>query len=345
MTSAIALVTGGAGFIGSHFVQHLVGRGHRVLVLDKLTYAGHRENLEEATGPGSFELVQGDIADSALVASLFARHPIQWVVNLAAESHVDRSISGPQPFISTNIVGVFNLLQHSLNHFQGLPPAERGKFRFLQVSTDEVYGELGETGKFSESTPIRPNSPYSASKASGDLLVRAWHQTYGLPTVTTNCSNNYGPKQFPEKFIPFMIRCAREDRPLGVYGKGLNVRDWIHVQDHCAGLQLALELGRPGETYCFGGDSERSNVQVANSICDILDQLSPRRDGKSYKAQIAFVADRPGHDFRYAIDDGKARRELGFKRQHDFDSGLRATVRWYLDHPSWVQKVLDRERT
>jgi dTDP-glucose 4,6-dehydratase len=337
--STTLLVTGGCGFIGSAFVRQRVARGDNVIVLDALTYAGHTENLERVEGPGRFELVRGNICDAALVTQLFGRHGFNAVVNFAAESHVDRSISAPAEFIETNIRGVFVLLSAALAHSSG-----RRDFRFVQVSTDEVYGSLGPEGYFRETTPIAPNSPYSASKAAGDLLVRAWHHTYGLQTITTNCSNNYGPRQYPEKLIPTMIACALAGKPLPVYGDGGNVRDWIHVEDHCRGISLALELGRPGETYCFGGNAERNNLQVVRAICAELDRLAPRRDGQPHAAGITMVTDRPGHDRRYAIDDTRAQSELGFKRAYtDFEHGLAQTVRWYLDNQAWCQAVTRAE--
>ena len=329
------LVTGGCGFIGSTFVRQRVERGDTVIVLDALTYAGHRENLAGVAGPGSVELVVGDICDGALVSGLFTQHRFDALVNFAAESHVDRSIASPGAFIETNIRGVFVLMNASLEH------ARRHEgFRFVQISTDEVYGSLGPTGKFSETTPMAPNSPYSSSKAAGDLLARAWFHTYGLPVITTNCSNNYGPRQYPEKLIPTMILNALAGRPLPVYGDGGNVRDWIHVEDHCAGISLALERGRCGETYCFGGDAERDNLQVVRAICAELDRLQPRADGQPHASGIAFVTDRLGHDRRYAIDDTKASRELGFRRAYGrFEDGLAQTVRWYLDNAAWCNAV------
>jgi dTDP-glucose 4,6-dehydratase len=333
--STTLLVTGGCGFIGSAFVRQRVERGDLVIVLDALTYAGHEENLDGVGGPGRFELVRGNICDAALVSALFDRYRFDGVVNFAAESHVDRSISAPADFIETNIRGVFVLLSASLAHAGG-----RDDFRYVQISTDEVYGSLGATGHFHEATPMAPNSPYSASKASGDLLVRAWHHTYGLPTITTNCSNNYGPRQFPEKLIPTMIACALAGKPLPVYGDGGNVRDWIHVEDHCAGVSLALEKGTPGETYCFGGNAERNNLQVVRAICAELDRLAPRADGRPHESGITFVTDRLGHDRRYAIDDTRAQRELGFVRTYrDFEHGLAQTVRWYLDNQAWCNVV------
>jgi len=339
------LVTGGAGFIGSNFVVQAVACGNRVIVLDSLTYAGHRENLDGIRGPGSSELVVGDIRDAKLVPEQLRKYQIEAVVHFAAESHVDRSITGPSAFIETNVNGTYNLLSASLDYWKSLTGAKKDSFRFLQVSTDEVFGALGDTGKFTETTPLAPNSPYSASKASGDLLVRAWHHTYGLPTITTNCSNNYGPRQFPEKLIPHVIQCAITGKPLPVYGKGANVRDWIHVEDHCRGVALALAKGKPGGTYLFGGNAERKNIDVVHEICKHLDRLRPRADKKSYDTQITFVTDRLGHDWRYAIDDALSQRELGFKRTYDFESGLENTIRWYLDHATWVQAVLGKKGT
>jgi len=335
MTRSTILVTGGCGFIGSTFVRQRVDRGDTVIVLDAMTYAGHEENLHGITGPGSVELVRGDIGDGVLVSSLFERYKFDAAINFAAESHVDRSITSPSAFIDTNIRGVFVLLTASLDHAR----THHG-FRFVQISTDEVYGSLGPTGRFSETTPMAPNSPYSSSKASGDLLVRAWHHTYGLPAITTNCSNNYGPRQYPEKLIPTMITNAVAGKPLPVYGDGGNIRDWIHVEDHCAGISLALERGRCGETYCFGGDAERNNLQVVRAICDELDRWHPRPDGQPHSTGIDFVTDRLGHDRRYAIDDTKARTELGFARTYDrFEQGLAQTVRWYLENQAWCQAV------
>jgi dTDP-glucose 4,6-dehydratase len=327
------LVTGGAGFIGSNFVELALGRGYQVIVLDALTYAGKRENLAEFEKLETFHFVHGKIQDEELVEELLEKNKVSLIANFAAESHVDNSITGPAPFIETNVVGTFKLLSAAKKHFDRLSIAEKSNFRFLHVSTDEVFGQLGPTGKFSETTPYQPNSPYSASKAASDHLVRAWHHTYALPTITTNCSNNYGPKHFPEKLIPHVIQCALQGKRLPVYGKGENIRDWIHVKDHAAGVLLALEKGIPGETYCFGGNSERKNIDVVNEICKILDELKPKLNGQSYQKQIEFVTDRLGHDFRYAIDDAKAQKELGFTRQFkDFETGLRDTVLWFLAH-------------
>lgn len=337
-TKGLLLVTGAAGFIGCNFVRLALRSGYRVVGLDALTYAGHRENLAEV-GEG-FTLVEGDIRDGALVASLLARHQPVAVLNFAAESHVDRSIEDPLLFVETNVVGTAQLLHSSLSYWQQLPAGAREKFRYLQVSTDEVYGSLGDTGYFSEATPVDPSSPYSASKTAADHLVRAWQHTYGLPALTTRCSNNYGPYQYPEKLIPHVIRRALAGRPLPVYGKGENVRDWIHVADHCGGILAALERGRVGAVYCLGGRSELRNIDLVRKLCAELDSRCPRADGASYAAQISFVKDRLGHDHRYAIDDSLAQNELGFRREHTFETGLGDTVQWYLDHQKWSAQVL-----
>lgn len=338
------LVAGAAGFVGSTFTEIVVRAGHEVLILDALTYAGHRENLAHIQGPGVFELVVGDIGDGPLVRNLVKSFQPDAILNFAAESHVDRSIDAPSTFIDTNIRGTFTLLNTALDYWKSLDQARAEKFRFLEVSTDEVFGSLGEGGYFSETTRFAPNSPYSASKASADLLVRAWHHTYGLPTLITHCSNNYGPRQFPEKLIPHMIFCALNDQPLPVYGNGTHVRDWIHVEDHSRGILLALEKGVPGESYCFGGRSERNNLKVVQTICRELDTVRPRSDGKQHELSIQFVIDRPGHDQRYAIDDSRAERELGFRRKYDFQTGLRSTIRWYLDHLDWCKAVVGEEK-
>lgn len=335
------LITGAAGFIGSTFVEKVVAQGHRAIVLDALTYAGHRANLRHVP---TAELMVGNITDAAKVTELLKRHDIDYFVNFAAESHVDRSIDSPGAFIETNIRGTFTLLNCALGYWQTLSGPRKDGFRYLQISTDEVYGSLGAEGKFHEELPYQPNSPYSASKAAGDHLVRAWHHTYGLPTLTTNCSNNYGPRQYPEKLIPHMIACALAGKPLPVYGDGGNVRDWIHVADHCDGILLALQKGKPGETYCFGGNAERGNLDVVRTICKTLDGLRPRPDGKSHETTITFVTDRLGHDRRYAIDDTKAQRELGFKRQFKFEEGLANTIRWYLENEAWCKEVTSGER-
>lgn len=339
------LVTGAAGFIGSTFAELAIARGHKIIAFDALTYSGHRENLAHLEGSPLFEFVRGDICDGAAVEEVLRTRRPDAVVNFAAESHVDRSIDSPSSFIETNIRGVFVLLNASLNYWNQLVGERHARFRYLQISTDEVFGSLGAHGKFSESTPLAPNSPYSASKASADLLTRAWHHTYGLPTLTTNCSNNYGPRQFPEKLIPHMIFCALEGRQLPVYGDGANIRDWIHVEDHCAGVLSALEHGKPGGSYCFGGSAERSNIDVVKTLCRELDRLRPRSDGAPYENLIHFVKDRPGHDRRYAIDDRHAARELGFKRRYTFEQGLAATVNWYLTNDAWRRAVTTAETT
>jgi len=326
------LVTGGAGFIGSNFILAAVGQaGEPVVNLDKLTYAGNLGNLDALRGDARHSFVQGDIADRALVRGLLERHRPRAIVHLAAESHVDRSIEGPAQFIQTNVVGTFCLLEEARAYWAALPAPERAAFRFLHVSTDEVYGSLGpEDPAFTEQTPYAPNSPYSASKASSDHLVRAYQHTYGLPTLVTNCSNNYGPHQFPEKLIPLMIHHALAGKPLPVYGDGLNVRDWLYVLDHCAALREVLARGRPGEVYNVGGGAEMKNIDLVRTLCALLDDARPRTGG-SYASLITFVKDRPGHDRRYAIDAGKIRRELGWQPQESFESGLRKTVRWTLE--------------
>lgn len=319
------LITGGAGFIGSSFCELMVREGVFPVVLDKLTYAGKKENLSHLPH-GSYELVVGDILNGALVSDVLAKHSPSMVFNFAAESHVDNSIEGPKDFIDTNVNGTFTLLQASRHYVEAKKPTQ---FRFIQVSTDEVYGSLGPTGVFTESSPIAPNSPYSASKAAADGLVRAWYKTYGLPTVITRCSNNYGARQFPEKLIPLMVKKALAGEALPVYGDGKNVRDWIHVEDHCAGIWLAARKGRLGEAYNFGGHKEVSNIEMVQHICRILDGFKPRADGKSYAEQISFVKDRAGHDFRYAVDDSKAAKELGYTRKIPFEQGFEAVVKGY----------------
>jgi dTDP-glucose 4,6-dehydratase len=326
------LVTGGAGFIGSNFVlSTLAQTGEPIVNLDKLTYAGNLANLEPLRGDARHVFVQGDIGDRGLVGTLLARHRPRAIVHLAAESHVDRSIEGPAEFIQTNIVGTFGLLEEARAYWMALPAEERAAFRFLHVSTDEVYGSLGpQDPAFSETTPYQPNSPYSASKAASDHLVRAYHHTYGLPTLVTNCSNNYGPRQFPEKLIPLMIHRALAGKPLPVYGDGQNVRDWLYVEDHCAALRAVLEKGRLGEVYNIGGGAEMKNIDLVKTLCALLDEAKPRTGG-SYAALISFVKDRPGHDRRYAIDSRKIQQELGWRPAESFASGLKKTVRWYLD--------------
>ena len=335
------LVTGGAGFIGGNFVLDAVRRGVKVVNLDVLTYAGNLDTLSSLDGNAAHVFVQGDIGDGALVARLLAEHRPSAIVNFAAESHVDRSIDGPAAFVQTNVVGTLALLEAARDYWRALEGDARDGFRFLHVSTDEVYGSLGDTGKFTETTPFAPNSPYSASKAASDHLVRAFHHTYGLPVLTTNCSNNYGPYQFPEKLVPLILQKAMAGDPLPVYGDGRNVRDWLFVTDHCAAIRRVLEAGRVGETYNVGGDAERENLHVVKTICALLDARKPRADGQPRESQISFVKDRPGHDRRYAIDAGKIQSELGWQPTVSFEQGMAATVDWYLAHGDWVGRVLD----
>jgi dTDP-glucose 4,6-dehydratase len=335
------LVTGGAGFIGSNFVTStLHARACRIVNLDKLTYAGNPESLASIKNEPRHVFVQGDIVDRALVARLLDQFEVGAVVNFAAESHVDRSISGPRDFVLTNVVGAFELLEACRAHVAALPPERARAFRFLHVSTDEVFGSLGPTGHFTEASAYRPNSPYAASKAAADHLVRAYFNTYGFPAFTTNCSNNYGPRQFPEKLVPLMILNALEGRPLPVYGNGLNVRDWLYVEDHCAALRLALDRGRPGETYAIGGRSEMPNIALVEMICDLLQELvPPRRTEARYRDLVSYVPDRPGHDHRYAIDPSKAERELGWSADHTMATGLRKTLLWYLENRAWCDRI------
>ncbi|AAY50655.1 dTDP-glucose 4,6-dehydratase [Xanthomonas campestris pv. campestris] len=335
------LVTGGAGFIGGNFVLEAVSRGIRVVNLDALTYAGNLNTLASLEGNADHIFVKGDIGDGALVTRLLQEHQPDAVLNFAAESHVDRSIEGPGAFIQTNVVGTLALLEAVRDYWKALPDTRRDAFRFLHVSTDEVYGTLGETGKFTETTPYAPNSPYSASKAASDHLVRAFHHTYGLPVLTTNCSNNYGPYHFPEKLIPLVIAKALAGEPLPVYGDGKQVRDWLFVSDHCEAIRTVLAKGRVGETYNVGGNSERQNIEVVQAICALLDQHRPREDGKPRESQIAYVTDRPGHDRRYAIDASKLKDELGWEPAYTFEQGIAQTVDWYLTNQTWVQGVLD----
>ncbi|WP_430391392.1 dTDP-glucose 4,6-dehydratase [Dyella sp. 20L07] len=335
------LITGGAGFIGASFILQTVSRGLRVVNLDKLTYAGNLDTLASLKGSERHLFVQGDIGDRALVAKLLAEHRPTAIVNFAAESHVDRSIDGPTAFVETNVVGTLGLLECARDYWRELQGKARDEFRFLHVSTDEVYGSLGAEGKFIETTPYAPNSPYSASKAASDHLVRAFHHTYGLPTLTTNCSNNYGPFQFPEKLIPLTIQKALAGETLPVYGDGRNIRDWLFVGDHCSAIHRVLEGGRVGETYNVGGNAERENIAVVKAICALLDQYRPPTGGKPRESLISFVRDRPGHDRRYAIDASKLKRELDWSPSQTFESGIAQTVRWYLDNQPWVQRVLD----
>jgi dTDP-glucose 4,6-dehydratase len=335
------LVTGGAGFIGANFVlDFLAGSDETVINLDKLTYAGNLENLASLQGNSRHIFVQGDIGDAALVSKLLAEHRPRAVINFAAESHVDRSILGPGEFIQTNIVGTFHLLDAVRAYWGAMAADEKATFRFLHVSTDEVYGSLDQDAPaFTEQHRYEPNSPYSASKAASDHLVRAYYHTYGLPVLTTNCSNNYGPYHFPEKLIPLCIHNALAGKPLPIYGDGQQIRDWLFVKDHCSAIRRVLADGRLGEVYNVGGWNEKSNLEVVHTLCAILDELSPRADGASYATQITFVTDRPGHDRRYAIDAGKLEQELGWKPAETFESGIRKTVQWYLDHQAWVGNV------
>ena len=339
------LVTGGAGFIGSNFVLDWLEQCNEpVINLDLLTYAGNLENLKELEGDPRYQFVFGNIGDRELVSKLLAETKPRAVINFAAESHVDRSIHGPGDFIQTNIVGTFNLLESVRGYWNDLPEAEKAAFRFLHVSTDEVYGSLAkEDPPFSEANQYEPNSPYSASKAASDHLVRAWHHTYGLPVLTTNCSNNYGPYHFPEKLIPLCILNALNGKPLPIYGDGQQIRDWLYVKDHCSAIRRVLEAGQLGETYNVGGWNEKANLEVVHTLCTILDDLKPRADGQSYKTQITFVQDRPGHDRRYAIDARKLEKELGWKPQETFETGIRKTVQWYLDNQDWVHHVTSGE--
>ncbi|MHA3792030.1 dTDP-glucose 4,6-dehydratase [Sphingomonas sp. YL-JM2C] len=335
------LVTGGAGFIGSALIRHLIGEtDHEVLNLDKLTYAGVLSSLDPVGDSSRYRFVRGDICDGELVGRLLGEFRPDVVAHLAAESHVDRSIDGPGAFIQTNLVGTYTLLAEALAYWRGLDGDRRDAFRFHHISTDEVFGSLGEDGYFTEATAYDPRSPYSASKAGSDHLVRAWGHTYGLPVLVTNCSNNYGPYHFPEKLIPLIIIRALAGEPLPVYGDGSNVRDWLFVEDHARALRAVFERGVPGETYNVGGDSERRNLEVVQAICATLDRLAPRADGRAYAGQIGFVADRPGHDHRYAIDASKIKAELGWAPQVGFEEGIERTVRWYLDHRGWWGDIL-----
>ena len=330
------LITGGAGFIGSNFVPYFCEKypEYKIINLDKLTYAGNLENLRSCENMPNYSFVQGDICDADLIEKLFRENDVRGVIHFAAESHVDNSITGPRAFINTNIIGTFNLLDAARRHWMDAPGRIKPGYadaRFHHISTDEVYGALGATGEFREDTPYAPNSPYSASKASSDFLVRAYHHTYGMNTTTSNCSNNYGPKQHDEKLIPHIISCALAGKSLPIYGRGENVRDWLYVMDHCRAIDLIFHQGRAGETYNVGGHNERNNITIVKTICSILDELRPRADGKKYESQIKFVADRAGHDFRYAIDAGKLEQELGWRANETFDTGIVKTVKWYLD--------------
>ncbi|MDF0605109.1 dTDP-glucose 4,6-dehydratase [Neisseriaceae bacterium TC5R-5] len=335
------LVTGGAGFIGSNFVLDWLAQSDETLInLDALTYAGNLDTLKSLQNNPNHIFVQGDIGDAPLISQLLTQYQPRAVVNFAAESHVDRSIHGPTDFIQTNIVGTFQLLENTRRYWEALPTEQKSAFRLLHVSTDEVYGSLAnDAAPFTEQHPYEPNSPYSASKAASDHLVRAWHHTYGLPVLTTNCSNNYGPYHFPEKLIPLVILNALAGKPLPIYGDGLQIRDWLYVKDHCSAIRRVLAAGRLGETYNIGGWNEKPNIEVVQTICSILDELKPKADGSSYAAQISYITDRPGHDRRYAIDARKIERELGWKPDETFSSGIRKTILWYLENQAWVANV------
>jgi dTDP-glucose 4,6-dehydratase len=335
------LVTGGAGFIGGNFVLEHAGKSAKVVNLDALTYAGNLQTLKPLANNNAHVFVHGSIDNRALLDQLFSEYAFDAVINFAAESHVDRSIDGPGAFVQTNVVGTLSLLEASLAHWKSRTTEQQAAFRFLHVSTDEVYGSLGDQGKFTETTPYAPNSPYSASKAASDHLVRAFHHTYGLPVLTTNCSNNYGPYQFPEKLIPLMITKALSGQPLPVYGDGKNIRDWLYVGDHVTAIHRVLTAGRVGEVYNVGGDAEKQNIDVVHTLCDLVDQLQPRKDGQSVRTQITYVKDRPGHDRRYAIDASKLQNELGWRAQENFTSGMEKTMRWYLQNTAWSNAVLD----
>ena len=336
------LVTGGCGFIGSNLIRTLLAQtNHTVVNLDKLTYAANPASLADVVPSSRYELVRGDIAEASVAPAAIAHAMPDAVMHLAAESHVDRSIEGPGDFVQTNLVGTFRLLEACADYFGKLSGDARRNFRFLHVSTDEVYGSLGETGLFQETTPYAPHSPYAATKAGSDHLARAWYATYGLPVIVTNCSNNYGPYQFPEKLIPLMILKALQEQPLPVYGRGENVRDWLHVEDHVLGLLKVLDKGRVGETYNIGGNAQRRNVDIVRTICETLDDVHPRSSGGRYADLISFVVDRPGHDFRYAIDSTKMRAELGWQPRYELNQGLRQTIEWYLEHREWWQSILE----
>ncbi|ADE15307.1 dTDP-glucose 4,6-dehydratase [Nitrosococcus halophilus Nc 4] len=342
MTQQTLLITGGAGFIGSAVVRHFIeNTDQRVINVDKLTYAGNLESLESIAFHPRYEFVHADICDGGAMAQLFAQYRPHAVLHLAAESHVDRSIDSPVDFINTNITGTYTLLETALDYWRKLDKSAQAQFRFHHISTDEVFGSLGETGLFHEDSPYQPNSPYAASKAASDHLVRAWHHTYGLPVLITNCSNNYGPYQFPEKLIPLMVLNGIEGKPLPVYGAGDNVRDWLYVEDHVRALQIVLTEGQPGETYNIGGHNEQTNIEVVELICQLLDELLPESPHRPHRSLITFVSDRPGHDRRYAIDAGKIASELGWRPQETFETGLRKTLQWYLDNQKWCQRVLD----
>jgi dTDP-glucose 4,6-dehydratase len=349
MQNNTLLITGGAGFIGSNFIHYLFNKSEfagRIINYDNLTYAGNEDNLKaikEKWHGQRYFFIKGDIGDRQLVKETFARFKPQAIVNFAAETHVDRSIDSPMVFIDTNIKGTASLLEEALGYWKTLKDNEKGQFRFLHISTDEVFGALAETGLFTETTPYHPNSPYAASKAASDHLLNAWHKTFNLPVLLTNCSNNYGPYQFPEKLIPLMIINCLHEKPLPIYGKGANIRDWLYVDDHCSALWQVLHNGKIGESYNIGGGNELKNIDVVNNICAIMDEIRPRANGKSYRDLITFVSDRPGHDYRYAIDFSKIKNELGWKPSHCYHSGLGKTVKWYIDHTTWWQAIQEKK--
>ena len=346
MNPEVIFITGGCGFIGSNFIQYILENTDvkRVVNLDKLTYAGNTSNLTEFDSDSRYVFIKGDIIDSKLVRSIFQNHNPDCLVHFAAESHVDRSIDGPAEFINTNIIGTFTLLEESLRYHKSLSNNSEAEFRFHHISTDEVFGSLGKTGSFTEATPYDPSSPYSAAKASSDHLVRAWHRTFGLPVLITNCSNNYGPYQFPEKLIPLMIINCLNEKPLPVYGEGDNIRDWLYVEDHCNAIMSVLKDGIPGETYNIGGRTEMSNLKIVETICDSLNEIYPSPSGKSYRELITFVTDRPGHDYRYSIDASKIEKELNWMPNESFKTGISKTIQWYLDHQDWWEKIYEQER-
>ena len=344
MKPEVFFITGGCGFIGSNFIRYILENTDvkYVINLDKLTYAGSTSNLKEFNSDSRYVFIEGDIADSRLVCSLFQNHNPDCLIHFAAESHVDRSIDGPEEFINTNVIGTFTLLEESLRYYKSLSNTFEAEFLFHHISTDEVFGSLGKTGSFTETTPYDPSSPYSAAKASSDHLVRAWHRTFGLPVLITNCSNNYGPYQFPEKLIPLMIINCLNEKPLPVYGKGDNIRDWLYVEDHCTAIMSVLQNGILGETYNIGGRVEVSNLKIVETICDSLDEIHPSISGKSYRELIAFVRDRPGHDFRYSIDSSKIEKALNWIPNESFETGIRKTIQWYLDHQDWWQEIQEK---
>jgi len=334
-------ITGGCGFIGSNFIRYLLNKNdvNHIVNLDKLTYAGNESNLKEIKSDERYHFIHGDICNSIMVKNLLQKYTPNFIVHFAAESHVDRSIDGPKDFINTNIIGTFNLLQMALNYYEQLEQKDKNEFRFHHISTDEVFGSLDDTGSFTETTPYDPSSPYSASKASSDHLVRAWNRTFGLPTLITNCSNNYGPYQFPEKLIPLMIINSLNEKPLPVYGKGDNIRDWLYVKDHCDGIYTVLNNGYVGDTYNIGGMNEIKNIEIVKTICTLLDEMHPRKGGRKYFELVTFVADRPGHDFRYSIDASKIENELNWVPNNSFETGIRKTIQWYLEYKSWWKDI------